>query len=209
MSGPSQTLFDLWSTVYDAELVQRLTYRPVQDAVLDALAEVQPRRIVDVGCGTGLLTARMQEQWPDSVVLGCDFSAGMLARARRRSEGPRWLRCDGQRLPIADDSVDAVTSTESFHWLPDQLSSVAEFARVLRPGGRLVVALVNPPHPAVSTLAWAASRLARQPFYWPTRDQMAQLMVAAGLRVVEQRRIMRLPAGLSLPPVMTVATKPA
>jgi ubiquinone/menaquinone biosynthesis C-methylase UbiE len=60
--------------------VQRLTYRPEHDAVLRGLRRAAHRRVLDVGCGTGLLAAQIRNELPGAEVVGCDFSCGMLAR---------------------------------------------------------------------------------------------------------------------------------
>lgn len=201
--GPSRTLFDAWSTFYDLPLVQRLTYRPVQDAVVAALRRGACRRVLDVGCGTGLLATRLRRELEGVTIAGCDFSHGMLQHARARPERVAWVQGDALRLPFRDGVLDAVVSTEAFHWFPDQPRALAEFFRVLAPGGRCLVALVNTPNETVRAAFRLASRAVGQPFDWPTRDQMRALFVRAGFRVEAQRRIFRLPAPLLLPPVLT------
>ncbi len=208
-SGPNPWFFDLWSRVYDLRLVQRLTYRPVHDAVMEELRASGARRVLDVGCGTGLLPVRVARALPAARVVGCDLSLGMLrhAQGRRASRRPRFVQGDALRLPFASGAFDALVSTEAFHWFPDQAAAVAEFDRVLAPGGRLLVGLVNPPFEAVGRAAEAASRLAGAPFRWPTRARMRALFEGAGFRVESQRWIPRLPAALLLPPVLTVGVR--
>jgi ubiquinone/menaquinone biosynthesis C-methylase UbiE len=207
--GPSRRFFDAWSTFYDLPLVQRLTYRPVQDAVVAALRLARPRRVIDVGCGTGLLATRLQRGLDGASVVGCDFSHGMLLHARARTEPVAWIRADAQRLPFRDASADAIVSTEAFHWFPDQRRALSEFFRVLAPGGRLLVAIVNTPNDVVRTAFRIGSRVMGQPFDWPTRAEMRALFEAVGFRVETQRRVFRIvPAGLLLPPVMTVGMRP-
>jgi ubiquinone/menaquinone biosynthesis C-methylase UbiE len=206
--GPSRWFFDAWSHVYDQGLVQRLTYRPVHDAVLEVLRRAAPRRILDVGCGTGLLTTRCRRELPGTAVVGCDFSLGMLAHARANDPALPWVQGDALRLPIRDATVDAVVSTEAFHWFPDKPRALAEFFRVLVPGGRVLLALVNSPNDAVRALFRAGSRAIGQPFDWPTRSDMRVLCEHAGFRIERQDRLYRLLAGLLLPPVLTVGVRP-
>jgi ubiquinone/menaquinone biosynthesis C-methylase UbiE len=205
--GPDRRFFDLWSLSYDAPLVQRLTYRPEQDAVLRAIPPGEPR-VLDVGCGTGLLAGRIARRLPGSHVVGCDFSPGMLQRAAQRQAGPDWVRADAQRLPFADASFDAVVSTQALHWVPDQRAALGEFLRVLAPGGRLLVSLINPPLEVTSRLTRAGSRVLGEPLFWPTQKRMRRQVEAAGFRVDSQRRIFRLPAVWTLPSVLTQATRP-
>ena len=65
----------------------------------------------------------------------------MLARAVRAEAGPQigFLRADAQRLPLRDETVDAVVSIAVLQLVPDPAAALAEMARVLRPGGRLAV----------------------------------------------------------------------
>ena len=215
MADPPRTrhlFFDAWSRFYDAPWVQRVVYRPVQDAVVEALGAPPERScsaVLDVGCGTGLLTARLGDELPGATVVGCDLSEGMLRRAAVRRRALLWVQGNALRLPFRDASFDAVISTESFHWFPDQAAALAEFFRVTAPGGRLLVALINPPVEPLSQATRVGSRAAGQPLYWPTRPRMREQVEAAGFRVEGQRRIRRIPAGALFPPVLTVAVRPA
>jgi ubiquinone/menaquinone biosynthesis C-methylase UbiE len=209
-TGPNRWFFDLWSRFYDLRLVQRLTYRPVHDAVLRALVERPGRRVLDIGCGTGLLAARIAETLPAARVVGCDFSNGMLRHAAAHDGAARrirWVQGDAVRLPFRDATFDTVVSTEAFHWFPDQPAALAQFHRVLQPGGRLLVGLVNPPLELLSETARVVSRLAGEPFYWPTARRLRRWFEAAGFRVESQRRVFRLPMGVTFPPVLTVGMR--
>jgi len=206
VGGPKRWFFDAWSYVYDIPLVQRATYRPVQDAVIGALREGRPSRVLDIGCGTGLLTSRIRAVFPRARIVGCDFSGGMLAHAARRDPSVHWVQGDGGRLPFADRAFDTIVSTEAFHWFPDQAAALAEFFRVLEPGGRLFLALMNTPAAPVSAALHAGSRLLGEPFYWPSNRQMREWVEGAGFCVERRQRVYRLP-GLLFPPVLTCAVR--
>jgi len=199
--------FDAWSRIYDLPPVQMATYRPVHNAVLGALRERRCRRLLDLGCGTGLFAARLRRELPALRVVGCDFSAGMLRQAHARSDAVPWVQGDAGRLPFRDGAFDAIVSTEAFHWFPDQKAALAECWRVLAPGGRLLLALVNTPVALVSDVMHLGSRLVGEPFYWPTVSEMRARVESAGFQVEQQRRIFRLP-GFLLPPVLTCAVRP-
>ncbi|MGH7544883.1 MAG: class I SAM-dependent methyltransferase, partial [Gemmatimonadota bacterium] len=97
-------------------------------------------RLLDIGCGTGVLLREIGNVLPRDFVVGIDLSRRMLAVARERVQSPpRLLRADVHDLPFEAGSFDAVVSSSSFHfWLaPDR--GLQESARVLRPGGRLVI----------------------------------------------------------------------
>ena len=120
--------------------VERLLGRPVRAG----------EAVLDPGCGTGWQAAGLSRTLgarPGAgPVLGVDLSAGMLRRARAAGAGP-LLQADATRLPLAAGSVDLVVTRGVLHHLPDVVAALAEWRRVLRPGGAVVV--VSEPTPAV------------------------------------------------------------
>ena len=105
-------------------------YRPLRDAIPRLAAEPPVRNVVDIGCGEGYYTSALTAAAPD--VVGVDIARPAIQFAARRYPGLTWLVASGSLLPLADGSVDAVTTLFS------QLH-VAEMHRVLKPGGRLLV----------------------------------------------------------------------
>jgi ubiquinone/menaquinone biosynthesis C-methylase UbiE len=102
-----------------------------------AAAEQAPTKLVDIGCGTGIVTVRMQR--PGRSVVGIDRSTGMTAIAATRLPG-RIMLGDVTRLPIASGSVQVTTMVWLLHLLnrADSASVLAEAGRVLSPGGLLI-----------------------------------------------------------------------
>jgi SAM-dependent methyltransferase len=100
-----------------------------------ALVPERARTLLDVGCGTGLVTERLRR--PGLRVLGVDTSPGMAGVAAGRMGGGLVLG-DCARLPFADGCLDAVSAVWLLHLLPNAAAVVAECARVLRPGGTFV-----------------------------------------------------------------------
>jgi ubiquinone/menaquinone biosynthesis C-methylase UbiE len=205
VAGPRRSFFDGWSRVYDLRAVQWAIYRPVQDAVLAELRRLRARRILDVGCGTGILTDRLARELAPDLVCGCDFSMGMLEQAATRRPGG-LVQADALDLPLAAGSVDAVVSTESFHWFPDPDAALVELRRVLVPDGRLLVGMVNPHTAAVARVAGTVAARLGQPAHWTTRGQLADRVERAGFHVVRQDRVARI-GGVVVPTVLTVATR--
>lgn len=208
MTGPARLFFDLWSLVYDLRPVQALVYRPVHEAVLARLRAFRALRVLDVGCGTGLLAVRLRRELPGARVIGCDFSAGMLARAAARDPRGPWVRGDAQRLPFREAAFDAVVCTESFHWYPDQRRALAEFYRVVVPAGLVLIETTSPHLAAIGDLAHGLSRLAGVPFTWPARARLHADLEAAGFAVEAQRWIPRLPGPVLFPAVLSIARRP-
>jgi ubiquinone/menaquinone biosynthesis C-methylase UbiE len=101
-------------------------------------------RLLDVGCGTGRFLDFVKQVWPWLPTVGLDMSEPYVREAKRHLR--RWARTNlivgnGERIPMPDDSQDAVTSIFLFHELPPKVRRTVfhEFARVLKPGGRLVL----------------------------------------------------------------------
>jgi ubiquinone/menaquinone biosynthesis C-methylase UbiE len=209
MSVPAESIFfDLWSATYDRPGLQQTTYRPIHDAVLARLDGLEPGRVLDLGCGTGQLTERLSAAFPDAFVVGADLSNGMLERAADRMTDEHtaaFLRADAQHLPITDGSLDIVTCTESFHWYADQAAAAAELARLVRPGGRVVIASIATVTGFADDAIQRATTLAGRPVRAVPKRQLRRLLEAAGFDVLHQGRIPRL--GFVPWPMLTDATR--
>lgn len=105
---------------------------------------------LDVGTGTGDLALALAAAAPGATVVGVDYAPAMLAaapgKARRTDLAHRtqWARADGHALPFADESFDAVASAFVLRNLSDLPAAMADMARVLKPGGRLVALEASP-----------------------------------------------------------------
>lgn len=101
-----------------------------------------PRRVLDIGCGTGYLLRSLASRCPQAVALhGIDPAAPMLAVAQASAHDDRlhFSSAAAEHLPFVDGAFDMVVSTTSFdHW-SDQQAGLADCARVLEPGGHLVL----------------------------------------------------------------------
>jgi demethylmenaquinone methyltransferase/2-methoxy-6-polyprenyl-1,4-benzoquinol methylase len=115
------------------------------------LARVGPgTRALDVATGTGDLAIALARR--GSEVVGSDFSEGMLERARAKSAGVVWEQANALALPYPDDAFDAATVGFGARNFSDLRQGLAEMARVVRPGGRVVVLeITTPTKPPLST----------------------------------------------------------
>jgi ubiquinone/menaquinone biosynthesis C-methylase UbiE len=165
--------YDRFAEAYTAEteanLINGYYLRP---AVLELAGEVAGRRILDAGCGSGPLSAALRNR--GAVVTGLDTSAGMLALARRRlGAGARLVLADlGRPLPFGDGVFDDVVVALVLHYLPDWTAPLAELRRVLRPGGRLIIAVDHP-----FSVHLMHREAGRQPDYFATYQHTAEWTV--------------------------------
>jgi ubiquinone/menaquinone biosynthesis C-methylase UbiE len=122
---------------YDRSVIELegARYAQALEAGLKALS-VQPKRILDVNTGTGFVAQRVHELFPDAQIVATDLSEAMLAQARARCPQIEFLQADTARLPFAHGSFDLVT----LHNGPPHLG---EMARVLRPGGQMLIAFTS------------------------------------------------------------------
>lgn len=113
--------------------------------IVAAEAGVEPgARVLDVACGTGALTLAVAERvGPGGSVVGLDVNPEMLAVARRKPWPVEWIEGRAEALPLPDRSFDAVVSQFGFMFFEDRPAALREMMRVLRPGGRLAVAVCD------------------------------------------------------------------
>jgi demethylmenaquinone methyltransferase/2-methoxy-6-polyprenyl-1,4-benzoquinol methylase len=176
--------------------------------VAQRVAAAHPELVLDVCTGTGDLALAMR----GAAVVGADFCLPMLgvARAKSRSRDLRLALCaaDALRLPIADASVDVVTVAFGVRNLTDLGAGLAEFVRILRPGGTLLVLEFSRPRgPMAPLLGWWARYVPPRIGRWisgnseaytylpasvssfPEGGEMCRALETAGLQAVEVSRL--------------------
>lgn len=162
-----------------------------------ALAELEPQpsdRLLDVACGVGGLVAEVAPRVERAV--GADLSEGMLRIARERAAGLSASNLEFQlapsdALPFADDTFTALVCTTALHHFPDPQGSITEMARVLGPGGRLVLGDM--------TRDWLPGKLAdplmkrfeKGHVGLRRKQEMEAMLVQAGLSIASSRHVWR------------------
>jgi demethylmenaquinone methyltransferase/2-methoxy-6-polyprenyl-1,4-benzoquinol methylase len=191
--------YDLMNSVMTAGLHHRW-----RAGAADLAADGPGDRALDVAAGTGDLAIELARRvGPAGDVVGSDFSEGMLDRARAKSPAVRWEWADAMALPYRDGEFDAATVGFGARNFGDLDRGLAEMARVVRPGGRVVVLEITVPQkPPLSTFfsLWfdravpligrltgdpeAYEYLPRSVKRFPDPEALAGRMAAAGLRDV-------------------------
>jgi len=137
--------FGRWADSYQESILQRLVFAPLQELTLrEAEASIpNPKSILDIGCGTGLLLHKAACRFPSSELTGIDAAEDMIRVAQESvPEGipVHFVQAFAEQLPFPDMVFDLVLTTMSFHHWADQRKALHEVQRVLVPGGVLALA---------------------------------------------------------------------
>ncbi|MFB9415311.1 class I SAM-dependent methyltransferase [Dactylosporangium matsuzakiense] len=131
--------YKVWSATYDQP--GNGLFAIEEPIVHEILGALPPGVALDAACGTGRYTAYLAQQ--GHRVIGVDSSPDMLAHARTRAPSAELRQGDLRELPLPDDHVDIIVCALALTHLPDVGPAITEFARVLRPGGHLVITDVH------------------------------------------------------------------
>lgn len=137
--------------------------RSVADTLLAQLPQGSPEVVLDLGSGTGYASPILRERYPQALLLSLDLAEGMLGYARERHhreshhrERHRHICGDAESLPLADNSVDLIYSSLAIQWCEQPHDLFAELHRVLKPGGRVLIATLGPGTLVELKQAWRA-----------------------------------------------------
>ena len=184
---------------YERHLVPTF-FAPLADELLALLPPRRSERVLDLACGTGVVARRAVERvGPDGHVVGVDVNPEMIDCAARVSAGSpiEWRVAEAAELPLPDASIDLLFCAQGWQFFADQQAAAREAARVLRPDGRLVLAIWRAieQNPVFAILARvldrhagsAAARTMRSPFAGPEPAELRAQLEAASLGAVRLR----------------------
>lgn len=142
--------------------------------------------LLDIACGPGNTSRRLAVGVPDGVVIGLDLSIPMLTQAVNRTPAAAnigFARVDVHHLPVADRSVDGVHCAAALYMLEHPETAVAEFRRVLRPGGRFVGMTIVSPIPVFGPIGRLTQKITRavSGLHYADADELSAWCDAAGL----------------------------
>lgn len=139
--------------------------------------------VLDIGCSSGFLLPVLRAQWPSATVMGSDFLLGPLERLAEREPGIPLMQFDLTRCPLPDDSIDAVVMLNVLEHIKDDRAAVAQAARIVKPGGVLVVEVPAGPH-----LYDAYDEYLQHERRY-TASTLASLLEGAGLNILERSHL--------------------
>jgi SAM-dependent methyltransferase len=173
--------FDAIAGRYDR--LRHQLFEPVLELLVRE-GDLEGRRVLDLGCGTGRFAAALAGRH-GCVAFGVDPSPAMLAVARARSSAVTWLDGRAEAIPLADHAVERAFLQTVIHLVDDRAAAFAELRRVLEPGGAVTILTVDP---AGAPRFWMADLL---PSYaaidaarFPAPDALVAELRAAGFASV-------------------------
>jgi ubiquinone/menaquinone biosynthesis C-methylase UbiE len=119
-----------------------MLFEPYADDIAARLEVREGMRVLEIACGTGIVTRHLRERLPaSSTLVATDLSEPMLTHAQRQLGGVggiEWLQADAMALPFPDQSFDAAVCQFGLMFVPDKAAAVREAYRVLKPGGQFL-----------------------------------------------------------------------
>jgi SAM-dependent methyltransferase len=175
------THFDDVAEVYDESLPAHVVEHYLRKRTAFVLEHCPRGKALDVGCGTGVLAARLADEGYE--MTGADPSAGMLQRLRDRRPDIAAVQAPGDELPFDSDSFDVVLSVATFHHIAEAgavRDTLAEMVRVCRPGGRVLVWDHNPRNPYWRVIMKRVPQDTGEERLIPEREVLVGLRAAGG-----------------------------
>ncbi|MCJ8278525.1 MAG: methyltransferase domain-containing protein [Rivularia sp. ALOHA_DT_140] len=164
----------------------------IRQNLIDAV-KVKPRRILDLGCGTGSTTIMLKQTFPSSEVIGLDLSAYMLVRSFHKSQKAglniQWLHGNAEHTTFSDATFDLVTASLLFHETPSNVAKniLHECFRLLVPGGQVLILDGN--QKALRQLEWLNNIFEEPYIHEYAADSTDANMGAAGFAAVRTEEV--------------------
>ena len=184
------------AAIYEQHFVPAIG-RPFAERVVEAAAPRAGERVLDVACGTGIVARIAAEHLGGhGLVVGVDGHPGMLATARATYPAGDWRQASAEGLPFDDERFDAVLCSLGLQFFADKNRALDEMRRVLRPGGRTVIATAGPTPAALRALHDVladhlgdhVAAFVDAVFTLDDTERLGEMMTAGGLANVETSR---------------------
>ncbi len=159
-------------------------HAPLVDWALGLIPEAEPKDILDIGCGGGMLIGKLHSKYPSARLHGVDISDTSVSATKANNRGIWNLdvrNASVSDLPFADGSFQLITAVETYFFWPDLENDIRSAARCLAPGGTFVIVSEMYPHPGLSE--HDRQQISDYKMNIVENGKMASMMESAGLRV--------------------------
>jgi ubiquinone/menaquinone biosynthesis C-methylase UbiE len=184
-----------FAEIFERVLVPSIFDRYARDLIARARPIGPSDRVLDLGCGTGIVARALRERLGGGAKLaGVDVSPKMIAKARSLAPDIEWHEGDALALPFADGSFDLVLCQQMLQFVPDRLKAVREMRRVLAPRGRLLVSTwkpraFQPLHDALGRIAERHLGTGNDKRYSLDADVVTSLLSEAGFSELDVQNV--------------------
>ena len=173
-SAPAYPQHDALEREVGKRLIERVEFK-----------RLDPKRVLDLGCGTGRLVPELNDRFPGAEIVGLDLSTEMLRRFRDQPRARGHFHCtrgDLTQLPFAARSFDLVFSNLALHWATDFVQALNEIRRVLNPEGMVLFTVPGPDSLRELRVSGSEGMDLTIPIYMPDLRDVGDCLVAAGFR---------------------------
>jgi ubiquinone/menaquinone biosynthesis C-methylase UbiE len=191
-----QREYDRFASTYDTRWKRYVD--ETTSLAMARLALPPGARLLDVGCGTGVLLHRVRRIDPGVRGVGIDLTRRMLLHAMMTGVAPHtsavqsrgsgtlaFVQASGLALPLGEASMDVAVSTSALHYMPSPFDVLSEMRRVVEPGGRIVISDWCADYRTMRALDLVLRLVDRAHVATLTSDELLALMMRAGITVVE------------------------
>ncbi|HBC71815.1 MAG TPA: 8-amino-7-oxononanoate synthase, partial [Coxiellaceae bacterium] len=147
-----------------------------------------PKKIADLGCGTGIITAKLAQDFPQSRVLGIDIAENMIEYARScftKEKNLNFITADADSLPLENENLDIAFSNLMLQWSPNLKTTLTALWRALKPGGKLIFSTLGPGSLNELRNAWAKIDHYKHVNNFVDREQLTEELMCAQFKILK------------------------
>ena len=157
---------------------------------IEEIGRRKPERLIDIGCGPGAFLALVEQAFPEIQLNALDISEEMIRETRERlSDTAVATVGDSENMPLSSEQYDAVTCNMSIHHYPHPEKALGEMARILKPGGALLLNDMDCAAPVRAFANWIFPKLPGGDVKMYSRAEIEEIMSSAGFRRIRYRKI--------------------
>ena len=142
LNRENNKFFTKWSSSYDKGIIKYWLVL-MQKESLKEIKYQNNLSILDLGCGTGQLLLELKNKFTKAKLFGLDNNESMLKVAKSKLKNVKLIKSSSDKIPLKNNSIDYVISTEAFHHFPEPEKTLLEMKRILKNNGKIIIIDIN------------------------------------------------------------------